>query len=121
MTHASRSNMALPYPYELELGLMKVFGSALHAAAPPGATATAKQFSDSLSARFHAWRPDADAATWQLFESRARAEMAGLQRETRRCCVSWCSPCPTSELKAASEARPPACYHWMRNEGHQPF
>jgi hypothetical protein len=100
--------MTLPYPYEVELGLMKprpwvartpfdvahhleeaihvtgeglmVFGAALDAPALPGATATAKQFSDSLSARFHAWRPGADAATWELFESQARAEMAGLER-----------------------------------------
>jgi hypothetical protein len=101
--------MTLPYPYEVELGLMKprpwvartpfdvahhleqaiqvrgekqlmVFGTALLAPAPAGATATAKQFSDSLSARFHAWRPGADAATWKLFESQARAEMAGLER-----------------------------------------
>jgi hypothetical protein len=99
--------MTLPYPYEVELGLLKprpwvartpfdvahhleeaiqvagerlvVFGAALDAPAPPGATATAKQFSDSLSARFHAWRPGADAATWELFESQARAEMAGLE------------------------------------------
>src|SRR6476620_993826 len=100
--------MTLPYPYEVELGLMKprpraartpfdvahhmeeaiqvrgerlmVFGAALDAPAPAGPSATAKQFSDSLSARFHAWRPDADAATWEFFESQARAEMAGLKR-----------------------------------------
>jgi len=100
--------MTLPYPYEVELGLMKprpwvrrtpfdverhleeairvtegrltVFGVALDAPGPPGALATGKHFRDSLSGRFHAWRPDADAATWQLFEGQARAEMVGLER-----------------------------------------
>ena len=100
--------MTLPYPYEVELGLMKprpwvarapfdvqhhldeairvagsrlqVFGVELDTPAAPGATAIGKQFRDELSARFHAWRPGADAATWKLFESQARAEMLGLEQ-----------------------------------------
>jgi hypothetical protein len=100
--------MTLPYPYEVELGLMKprpwvartpfdverhleeairvtdgrltVFGVALEAPGSPGAVAIGKQFRDSLSGRFHAWRPGADAATWELFEAQARAEMVGLER-----------------------------------------
>jgi hypothetical protein len=99
--------MTLPYPYEVELGLMKprpwvartpfdvrhhlqdairvaggqlqVFGVYLDAPAAQGAAQTAKQFQDTLGARFDSWRPGADAATWKLFERQVRAEMTGLE------------------------------------------
>lgn len=100
--------MTLPYPYEVELGRLQprpraartpfdvehhlehairvdgsqleVFGVSLDAPKGQAAAETGKQFRDTLCARFHAWRPGADAATWKLFESQARAEMAGLER-----------------------------------------
>jgi hypothetical protein len=100
--------MTLPYPYEAELGRLpprpkapripfdvrhhledairvagsqlEFFGLPLEAPAAQGATAAGKQFRDTLTARFHARRPDADAATWEIFASQARAELAGLER-----------------------------------------
>jgi hypothetical protein len=100
--------MTLPYPYEVELGQLRprpwaprlpfdvqhhledairvagseldVFGVHLQASAAHGATATGKQFRDTLAARFHTWRPHADAATWEIFANQARAQMVGLAR-----------------------------------------
>jgi hypothetical protein len=105
---AALNCMTLPYPYEIETGQLRpraraprapfdvgqhldqairvdgaqlqVFGVRLDVAEAPGALATMKQFQSSLTARFQNWRPNADAATWELFGSQARAELAGLER-----------------------------------------
>lgn len=96
--------MTLPYPYEVELGLMPpcpraprlpfdiqhhfddailvagdglaVFGVPLRVPAQ-NAVATGKLFRDTLTARFHSRRPDADGATWDIFASQARAQLSG--------------------------------------------
>lgn len=100
--------MTLPYPYEVELGLLRprpwaprlpfdvqhhfddairvagegldIFGVPLEVSAVPGAMETGRQFRDTLTARFHGRRPDADAATWDIFASQARAQLTGLSR-----------------------------------------
>jgi hypothetical protein len=100
--------MTLPYPYEIETGQLRpraraprapfdvgqhfeqairvagarleVFGVCLDVPQALSALQTMTQFQTSLTARFQSWRPNADAATWELFDSQARAELAGLER-----------------------------------------
>lgn len=104
----TRLHMTLPYPYEAELGLLPprppaprlpfdvqhhfddairvtgagldVFGVRLAVSAAQGATAMGNQFRDTLTARFQRRRPDADAATWDIFASQARAQLSALSR-----------------------------------------
>jgi hypothetical protein len=57
-----------------------IFGFHLDASAVRGARETVDQFRSTLTSRFQARRPDADAATWRIFEGQARAELVGLER-----------------------------------------
>jgi hypothetical protein len=100
--------MTLPYPFEVETGRLwprawaprapfdveqhleralrvsgtqvEVFGVRLDTPEPHDALQTVKHFRDALRARFNGWRPGADAATWELFESQARPALQGLER-----------------------------------------
>jgi hypothetical protein len=100
--------MALPYPYEAEIGRLKpaprvprtpfdledhlleairpagndlnLFGVRLPALEPYSASEIAWLFRDTLIEHFHKRRPDADAATWELFESQARAQLDHYRR-----------------------------------------
>ena len=93
--------MALPYPYEVELGKLRparpaprapfdvvehlleqirpagdeleMFGHRLSVPEPYRASELAWLFRDALIEHFHKHRPDADSATWELFVSQARA------------------------------------------------
>jgi len=95
--------MALPYPYEVELGRLQpaarvprapfdvedhlleairpagndlmLFGVRLPAPEPYGASEIAWLFRETLIDLFQKHRPDADEATWALFESQARAQL----------------------------------------------
>jgi hypothetical protein len=95
--------MALPYPYEVELGQLKpaprtprtpfdiqdhileairpagdqlmMFGVRLPALEPYGGSEIAWLFREMLIEHFQKRRPDADEATWELFESQARAQL----------------------------------------------
>jgi hypothetical protein len=100
--------MTLPYPFEVETGRLQarlraprapfdiarhfedavrivgeqleVFGTVLGTAEPHTAIEKARHFRDALTARFNQWRPNADAATWHLFESQARPALRGRVR-----------------------------------------
>jgi hypothetical protein len=104
----SWSRMALPYPPEVETGKLQprerdsrrrfaidehvaraiepvgsellLFGVTLRP--PPGADPLdlAAHFRQALLAHFNERRPDADAATWQLFADQARAQLEQLEQ-----------------------------------------
>jgi hypothetical protein len=101
-------SMTLPYPYEVETGQLKprppaprapfdiaghlereirpagsdllMFGKCLQPPPDSSASEAAALFRHLLRARFAAWRPNADAATWELFESQAHAEAENADR-----------------------------------------
>jgi hypothetical protein len=100
--------MTLPYPFEVETGRLQararaprapfdialhlqgavrivadqleVFGVPLATPAPQAAIATAEHFREALNTHFNRWRPNADRATWELFESQARPALRGRKR-----------------------------------------
>ncbi len=95
--------MALPYPYEVELGQLRparpaprapfdvvehileeirpageeleMFGHRLSLPEPHRPSEIAWLFRDALIQHFQRHRPDADGATWELFASQARAQL----------------------------------------------
>ena len=95
--------MTLPYPYEVETGRLKpapraprapfnvedhlldavrpagdglsFFGVRLAPPTPHSSSEVAWVFRDALIGEFQKRRPDADQATWELFQSQARAQL----------------------------------------------
>jgi hypothetical protein len=95
--------MTLPYPYEAETGRLKpapraprapfniedhlldavrpagtglsFFGVRLAPPDPHNSSEVAWVFRDALISEFQRRRPDADHATWELFQSQARAQL----------------------------------------------
>lgn len=54
---------------------LNFFGVALAPPAPHNASEVAWVFRDALIVHFQRRRPDADEATWELFQSQARAQL----------------------------------------------
>ena len=95
--------MTLPYPYEAETGRLKpaaraprapfdiedhildairpagnglsFFGMRLAPPEPHSSSEVAWVFRDALIVHFQRRRPDADGATWELFQAQARAQL----------------------------------------------
>jgi hypothetical protein len=100
--------MALPYPHEVETGQLNprgrevrhpfdiadhlaraiaargdalvMFGVSLPAASSEAPEDTASRFRAALVSHFNERRPNADAATWDLFASQAEAQLQQLEQ-----------------------------------------